>query len=175
MANTKYLIDSDVFIQAKNLFYRFDFCMPFWEWIADAHNADLVFTIKKVKNEVISGDPDDPARIWMESVPDGFVLDDTDDPEVMKQYAHSIQWATGKSKHYTSLAIKDFADHKKADAFLVAAAKRHGFTIVTQEEENAASKKRIPLPDAAHAVGVKTIHVYDMLSKHSTKAFKLKI
>jgi hypothetical protein len=28
-----YLLDSDVFIQAKNLHYSFDFCPAFWDWI----------------------------------------------------------------------------------------------------------------------------------------------
>ena len=28
-----YLLDSDVFIQAKNLHYGFDFCPAFWDWI----------------------------------------------------------------------------------------------------------------------------------------------
>jgi Domain of unknown function (DUF4411) len=27
-----YLLDSDVFIQAKNLHYSFDFCPAFWDW-----------------------------------------------------------------------------------------------------------------------------------------------
>jgi hypothetical protein len=29
-----YLLDSNVFIQAKNLHYGFDFCPAFWDWIA---------------------------------------------------------------------------------------------------------------------------------------------
>lgn len=173
MANIKYLIDSDVFIQAKNLFYRFDFCMPFWEWISDAHAAGLVFTIDKVKNEITDGDADDPARVWIENAPNSFFLKDTGDANVMKSYATTIKWATD-STHYTPLAIKDYANHSKADAFLVATAMHHSHVIVTQERSDPACKKRIPLPDAADAVGVKTIHVYDMLSMHSTPAFKLK-
>ena len=29
---TTYLLDSNVFIQAKNLYYGFDFCPAFWDW-----------------------------------------------------------------------------------------------------------------------------------------------
>lgn len=32
---TKYLIDTNVFIQAKNLHYGFDFCPAFWEWLTE--------------------------------------------------------------------------------------------------------------------------------------------
>jgi hypothetical protein len=27
-----YLLDSNIFIQAKNLHYSFDFCPAFWDW-----------------------------------------------------------------------------------------------------------------------------------------------
>nr|WP_269633613.1 DUF4411 family protein [Pelomonas sp. BJYL3] len=29
-----YLLDANVFIQAKNLQYGFDFCPGFWDWLA---------------------------------------------------------------------------------------------------------------------------------------------
>ena len=28
-----YLLDANIFIQAKNLYYGFDFCPAFWEWL----------------------------------------------------------------------------------------------------------------------------------------------
>ncbi len=30
---TTYLLDTNVFIQAKNLHYGFDFCPAFWQWL----------------------------------------------------------------------------------------------------------------------------------------------
>lgn len=36
---TTYLLDANVFIQAKNLHYGFDFCPAFWDWIDEAHAA----------------------------------------------------------------------------------------------------------------------------------------
>lgn len=35
-----YLLDSDVFIQARNLHYGFDFCPAFWDWLEWAHRRD---------------------------------------------------------------------------------------------------------------------------------------
>lgn len=29
---TGYLLDANIFIQAKNLHYGFDFCPAFWDW-----------------------------------------------------------------------------------------------------------------------------------------------
>jgi hypothetical protein len=32
-----YLLDANVFIQAKNLHYGFDFCPAFWQWLIDSN------------------------------------------------------------------------------------------------------------------------------------------
>ena len=52
MSETQYLIDSNVFIQAKNLHYRFEFCQGFWDWLIEAHQAGIIFSIQKVKKEL---------------------------------------------------------------------------------------------------------------------------
>lgn len=173
MANTKYLIDANVFIQAKNLYYRFDFCEEFWTWLQKAHDAGLVFSIKKVRKELVRGDKTDPARRWAESLPDGFFLDDETDGLVMQEYGKIMQWANS-SKHYTKEAKAEFSRITVADPFLVAVAKQHGYEIATQEKTNPEARRKIYLPDAAKAHGVRTIYVYDMLSKHADPTFILK-
>ena len=47
-----YLLDADVFIQAKNLHYGLDFCPAFWDWLIAGNAAGLVFSIEKVGDEV---------------------------------------------------------------------------------------------------------------------------
>jgi hypothetical protein len=173
VARKKYLIDANVFIQAKNLYYRFDFCEAFWDWLQKAHEAGLVFSIKKVRKELVSGDKTDPVRIWAESLPDDFFLDDVADKDVMQAYAKVMQWANS-STHFSPQAKAEFAKPNVADPFLIAVARQHGYEIVSQEKTNPAAKKKIYLPDAANAHGVKTIYVYDMLSKHAESTFNLK-
>jgi len=46
-----YLLDSNVFIQAKNLHYGFDFCPAFWDWIDRGHTAGVVYSIDSVRAE----------------------------------------------------------------------------------------------------------------------------
>ncbi len=36
-----YLLDANVFIQAKNLHYGFDFCPAFWDWLVVSNAAGL--------------------------------------------------------------------------------------------------------------------------------------
>ena len=47
-----YLLDTNVFIEAKNRHYGFDFCPAFWDWIDHAHQAGTVFSIDKVAGEL---------------------------------------------------------------------------------------------------------------------------
>lgn len=42
---TTYLVDSNVFIQAKNLHYGFDFRPAFWDWLVERNNAGKVACI----------------------------------------------------------------------------------------------------------------------------------
>jgi hypothetical protein len=42
-----YLLDANVFIQAKNLHYGFDFCPAFWDWIDTENQNKNIFSIVK--------------------------------------------------------------------------------------------------------------------------------
>ena len=55
-----YLLDANVFIQAKNLHYGFDFCPAFWDWIDEQNNATKVFSVERVQDEILAVD-DEPA------------------------------------------------------------------------------------------------------------------
>jgi len=50
-----YLLDANVFIQAKNLHYGLDFCPAFWEWLIESSRAQKVFSIDKVADEIAAG------------------------------------------------------------------------------------------------------------------------
>ncbi len=40
-----YLLDANVFIQAKRLHYGMDFCSAFWAWLIAKNAANEVFSI----------------------------------------------------------------------------------------------------------------------------------
>jgi Domain of unknown function (DUF4411) len=50
-----YLLDANVFIQAKNLHYGFDFCPAFWDWLIARNDAGDVFSIERVGDEIDAG------------------------------------------------------------------------------------------------------------------------
>ena len=72
-----YLLDANVFIQAKNLHYGLDFCPAFWEWLIESSRAQKVFSIDKVADEIAAGA--DELTEWMRKNADGmFLATDTD-------------------------------------------------------------------------------------------------
>lgn len=50
-----------------------------------------------------------------------------------------------------------------ADYLLIAYASAHGHTVVTHERPSPQSKKRILIPDACAAMGVKTVDTFHMM------------
>lgn len=171
--NNRYLIDSNVFVQAKNFHYRFEFCAGFWQWLNEGYQSGIIFSIDKVKKELKDGKPEDQARIWAESMPEDFFLDDVKDQQVMQTYSQVMQWSAD-NEHYRQQAKDEFARFDKADAFLIASAKAYGYTIVTHELSDPKSKKRILIPDAAHAMQVNSMQIFDLLTLHATDNFKFK-
>jgi len=67
-----YLLDANVFIQAKNLHYGLDFRPAFWEWLIAQNHAGNVFSIEKVGDEVQALEDDLPA--WAGARGGGFFL-----------------------------------------------------------------------------------------------------
>ena len=51
-----YLLDANVFIQAKNLHYGFDFCPAFWDWVVRNNKKGHVYSIDKVADEIYAGE-----------------------------------------------------------------------------------------------------------------------
>jgi hypothetical protein len=65
-----YVLDTNVFLQAKNLHYGFDFCPGFWDWLKESNQKGTVFSIEKVKAELV----DDDAADWANQYGDEFFL-----------------------------------------------------------------------------------------------------
>lgn len=74
------------------------------------------------------------------------------DNEVMAKYAEVLNWANGNSI-FTPLAIAEFA--QVADAYLVATAAAKGYVLVTNETSDPLCRRRVKIPDACNALGVR--------------------
>lgn len=149
-----YLLDANVFIQAKNLHYGFDFCPGFWEWLALANEQGRVFSIERIANELESGDDD--LSVWAVERGDGFFL--KPDAKILPALAAVSQWAIGQS--YAPAAVNTFL--QVADYYLVAHALAHGHTVVTHEIA-ANSINKVKIPNACIGLGVPCVTPFEML------------
>jgi len=62
---TKYLLDTNVFIEAKNRYYGFDFCPAFWNWLVLLGEKDRLASVKHVKDEIAKGE--DELSHWIKN------------------------------------------------------------------------------------------------------------
>lgn len=148
-----YLLDANVFIQAKNLHYGFDFCPAFWDWIDRSHQAGTVFSTERVGNELTAGG-DDLAN-WAQQRPGLFLQPDA---AVVPSLQTTSLWASREG--YEPAAVATFL--QVADYFLVAHAHAHGHIVVTHEVV-AHSTEKIKIPNACIGLGVKSMTPYEML------------
>ena len=47
-----YILDANVFIQAKNEYYGMDFCPAFWDWIITSNSDGIVASISDILAEL---------------------------------------------------------------------------------------------------------------------------
>jgi hypothetical protein len=151
---TRYLLDANIFIQAKNLHYGFDFCPAFWEWMIDQNDSGKIASIEKVGDELHAGADD--LSDWATARGRTFFLQPDD--AVLPALARVSAWATTQT--YEPAAIATFL--QVADYWLVAHALAHSFTIVTHEVPSDSTRK-IKIPNACIGSGLTCVSPYEML------------
>ena len=157
---TAYLLDANVFIQAKNLHYGFDFCPAFWEWLVQQNQAGKVASIEKVADEL--HEVQDELAKWAEERGDHFFL--RPDGAVVPALRTVSDWASGKGYH--PAAVSTFL--QGADYWLVAHVLAHDCTIVTHEVP-ADTIRKIKIPNACIGLGLRCINPYAMLRREGAR------
>lgn len=154
----RYLLDANIFIQARNLHYGFDFCPAFWEWLVLQNEAGLVGSIDKVGDELL----DEDLSVWATARGASFFL--PPDNPVLPALTRVSAWATGQT--YEPAAIATFL--QVADYWLVGHALAHGCTVVTHEVSSLSIRK-IKIPNACVGLGVPCINPYEMLRRERAR------
>ena len=153
---TTYLLDSNVFIQAKNRHYGFDFCPAFWDWLDVQNRAGKVASIEKVAEELKK--VEDELATWAGERGDAFFL--KPDDAVVDKLRTVSDWASASG--YQQPAVNEFLNDA-ADSWLVVYALAHGCIVVTHEVSD--NSKRIKIPDACENFKIDCISPYEMLRR----------
>jgi hypothetical protein len=154
------LLDSDVFIAAKNAYYAFDICPGFWKALLQAHRLGRVRSIDRVRNELLSGQKEEDLVQWVKrDVPAAFFYDSTA-ADVNTAYGEIMLWVQ-RNPQYFDRAKAKFAT--EADGWLVAYSLVNGTVVVTNEQPRPESRNRVLLPDVCAQLKVPYKDTFRML------------
>ena len=156
-----YLLDANVFIEAKNRHYGFDFCPAFWDWLIDRNGAGIVFSVAEVGDELTRGK--DELADWATVRGSDFFLDPPD-PGMTPALASVSAWVVNKG--YVTAAVNAFLGDP--DYYLISHALAENLVVVTHEVAST-SLKKIKIPDVCKGVGVEPISPFDMLRREGAR------
>lgn len=156
-----YLLDTNVFIEAKNRYYDFAVCPAFWDWVEKEHQNGKLYSISQVKDELAAGKDD--LSDWANGMPSSFWRDV--DGAVANSMMDISRWVNGDS-FYLPTAKAEFL--RVADYYLVAHGHATGMAIVTHEGIGG-SAKRIKIPNVCQSFSVKYMSPFNMLKDESAR------
>ncbi len=156
-----YILDTNVFIEAKNTFYGFDFCPGFWDWLVAQNENGRVASVRAVAEEIKRGSDD--LTVWAQDRRDGFFLPPDRTTLHMFRVIANGAWRSS----YTPNAIATFMDNP-ADLSLIAHALAHGDTVVTRESASS-SPNRIKIPDVCGELDVECVQPWVMLRREDAR------
>ncbi len=150
-----YLIDTDIFIAAKNLHYGMDFCPAFWEWLDGVNHEGKLVSIEAVHDDLAN--VDDELAEWAKAREDGFFVAPSE--RDLPALGHVTKWINDH-RTYTSAAKQTFLNC--SDYFVVSQALSGRHTVITHEKpEN--SVHRVKIPSVCVAMNVKYLTCWQML------------
>ncbi|MBN1165984.1 MAG: DUF4411 family protein [Methanospirillaceae archaeon] len=151
-----YLLDSNVFIQAKNGYYSFDIAPGFWRWLEILAEEQAVLTVKAVREEIIDGN--DALRDWMADFPKEFFAEpDIPVQENLRKIVTFIMQEPRFAEHHR------YSFLEKADPWLIATAMTGDFTIVTHEEKTGPGSTKVKIPNICEVFQVPFLSVFDLM------------
>ena len=156
---SKYLLDSNVLIQAHQMHYPFDIVPNFWKKLLDLFNKGIIISLDKVKKELCGNLHPDELELWCTNVmPSSFFNDSSN---CIDTYSEIALWANG-NQHFTQGAIDEFLATDLADPWLIAYAKKNNCVIVTHELSQPQRKNRIKIPEPCIHFGIRYITSIEM-------------
>lgn len=153
----KYLLDTNVFIQAKNEHYGMDFCPGFWDWLIANGEAGIVASVAGVHEELRVG-KNQLAR-WSGQLGDECFL--PTDGSVISAATRISVWVSGLD--FRSSAVRKFED--RADLYLIAHALANSWIVVTHEKKLQQSKKSVKTPNVCERFLIECITPFEMLRR----------
>ncbi|WP_051298945.1 DUF4411 family protein [Arthrobacter castelli] len=150
----KYIVDTNVLVEAHRFYYAHDIAPSFWDWLTHMNDAGSIYSVPAVKNELGGGDW---LADWVRRRKSSFWITET--AATVTAIRDCVAWADSESQ-FTDAALAEF--EASADLRLVAEARASQALLVTREVSDPRSKKRVKMPNAAQAVGASCASPFTM-------------
>ncbi len=156
-----YLIDANILITPYEQYYPFDLAQTFWQQMGTHISNGKIAILDMVRDEIYKGQDD--LSNWLKGLHIAQMVSHKDQG-VIVNYSQIIQYLQN-SNLYKEPAMQEWANGSVADAWLIAAAMKHGYTLVTFEKPNMglnakSPSKKAKLPDVATQFNVKTVDLF---------------
>lgn len=153
----KYVLDTNIFIEAKNRYYRFSVCQGFWDFLRKS--KENTFSLKEVFEELKI--KEDQLNDFAKELDGCGFFKENDAQDCYDEIDNVL-----RQMEYREEAIIDFMS--KADFALVAYAYKYKCTLVTHESagygENY-TRKRVKIPDVCSRLKVVCIDTFEFLER----------
>lgn len=156
-----YLIDANVFIEAKNRYYNMSFCPAFWDWLLRECAGQNIFSIQNILAELTNGN--DELATWA----DGnrhFFLPVSDEP-TQRNLASVVSFVDNQQRMLpmSAGAMNEFL--RGADTWLIAKAMTVGATVVTHERLDLQCRRKFLIPNICRNFNVDYMDTFTLLHK----------
>lgn len=159
-----FLLDTDVLIAAKNLYYPLDRVPHFWVWILHQAASGRIKIPTKVLEEILRGNKEDELFIWVKCNRVKLELDEEIDAQ---------NWSETLTKGYGYTSI-EAAEHdlveQRADPFLIAhALSGTGARRVVTLEKGTIAPTNLPnpinrkIPTVCDLLGIKHLDTFALI------------
>lgn len=152
----KYILDSNVFIQAHRLTYPLAIFPGYWQWLEEGIASGLFILLDKVAEELTVSN--DELSHWIKRHKNCVSKMEDEDYVSTKEVMNKVITTT----QYKKESIRQFSSG--ADTEIIGYAKHHDFTVVTYESK--APESRTPkIPDVCDALQVSWLAPLDLLER----------
>ncbi len=147
----RYLLDTNVFIEAYRRYYQEKIVSSFWEYLKEEED---IFTLQEVKDEIRKGKDKDT----LENLVKAVKIFSYDKPLTNQQMLSDYIY-----KNYSSEQAGKFLN--VADYLLVCVAKEYNIVIVTHENFLGKGAKKASIPNICKEFDIDCVDTFEMLKR----------
>jgi hypothetical protein len=160
-----YLLDANVFIEAKKEYYRFENFQGFWDLLDAEQAKGTLASIWSVAGELLDGD--DILVTWAKDrEPRGWFLP-VDERTTQLKFTTIADWVMNHPRYSLPSQTKFL---EGSDPWVIAKAAVVGATVVTLEKfESDVNCRHVKIPNVCRAFNVQYLDTFDMLQQLNVK------